>query len=148
MKASILPPMNLMCFLYKLISGFWQTFCEVYSSRVSSKNPKWILKCRHTPKIHCASRSPNLNFVWHETFKKQDLLSSSFFFTSRSCTYILIRLCKYFPLYHSIVFLCYFVYIRCIFVKLVVWSWRVQDEMAPFSNSLSAFSQSDHASRQ
>ena len=30
----------------------------------------WLLKGPHSPKIHCASRSANLNFVWHETFKK------------------------------------------------------------------------------
>jgi len=28
-----------------------------------------IFKGPHSPKMHCASRSTNLNFVWHETFK-------------------------------------------------------------------------------
>jgi len=43
-----------------------------------------ILKGPHSPKMLCASRSANLNFVWHETFKK--LLRSSFFMTIGSCT--------------------------------------------------------------
>ena len=52
----------------------------------------------------------------------------------------LIRLCKYVPClsFYSfpVLFCIYSVTFRCIFVKLVVWSWRGQDEMAPFFEQL------------
>ena len=80
--------------------------------------------------------------------KTSKMLSLSFFITIWSCTYILISLCKYVPclsFYNLPVLFCiYSVYIY----KISRLSWRVQDEMAAFSNSLSALSQSDHAFRQ
>ena len=115
-------------------SRFWLSQYEIQRESCFVKGP-------HSPKIHCASRSANLNFVWHEIFKK--LLRSviqSFFITIGSCTYILIRLCKYVPclsFYSFLVLFCiYSVTFRCIFVKLVVWGWRGQDEMAPFFEQL------------
>ena len=38
-----------------------------------------VLKGPHSPKIHCASRSANLNFVWHETFKTSKTCYHSLF---------------------------------------------------------------------
>ena len=77
--------------------------------------------------MHCASRLANLNFVWHETFKNQDLLSSSFFITIGSSTYILIRLCKYVPClpFYSfpVLFCIYSVYI-CKISRLKLTSTR------------------------
>ena len=44
-----------------LKSDIFKKLCEVHS---------FFLKGQHSPKMHCASRSANLNFMWQETFKK------------------------------------------------------------------------------
>ena len=89
------------------------------------------LKGPHSPKMHCASRPGKIEFRETRNFHKTSTkLSSSFFITIGSCTYILIRLCKYvlslsfygftcvilyiFGVYILGFYLCYFVYIRCI----------------------------------
>ena len=64
----------------------------------SSSHSSSVLKGPHSPKMHCASHSANLNFVWHATFKPSKICYHRIFFiTIGSYTYMLICLCKYLP---------------------------------------------------
>jgi len=56
-----------------------------------------ILKGPHSPKMHCSSRSANLNFIWHKTFKKLPRSVIIVFFHYNRILHISIRLCKYVP---------------------------------------------------
>ena len=52
----------------------------------------------HSPKMHCASRSATLNFVWHETFNISKICYHRLFSLQSDPAHIfLIRLCKYVP---------------------------------------------------
>ena len=52
-----------------------------------------------SPKMHCAPRSPNLNFMSHEIIKKlvRSVIIVFFHYKRIMPIYILIRLCKYVP---------------------------------------------------
>ena len=98
-------------------------------------NHEQCLKGPHSPKMHCVPLLLNPEFRVTQNFQRLGKTFYHCLFSLESCTYILIWLCvNTFPVYHCIVFLCYFVYIQCKFVKLVVWSWLVQDQMAAFSH--------------
>ena len=84
--------------------------------------------------MHCAPLSLNPEFRVTRNFQRRGRPFTIVLFHWNPVHMFLSDCVNTFPVYHCIVFLCYFVYIRCIFVKLVVWSQRVQDEMATFSH--------------
>jgi len=86
-----------------------QFFSEWFACLFAIKGPR-------SPKMHCASRSANLNFMWHETFKTSKICYPRLFsLQSNPAHIILIRLCKYVPCstFYSfpVLFCTYLVYI-------------------------------------
>jgi len=91
------------------LSVSWSKWC-FWGPYGNQKRAVLLFKGPHSPKMHCASRSATLNFVWHETSNTFKICYHRLFFiTIWSCTYILIRLCKYIPcstFYSSPVLIC------------------------------------------